>query len=1051
MRLSKNENRKFNLLTCIFFGLLIGLLAMSNHIYPTPVDKKPPPPILSACETDYPPFCLVDARGQASGFSVELLEAAMKAMNRQLNFRIGTWDEVRGWLETGEIDALPLVGRTEERDATLDFTVPYMTLSGALVVRDETRDVFGLDDLRGRRVAVMKGDNAEEFLRRKARDIDIFTTATFPDALRALSRGQCDAVLIQRLVALRLINETGLRHLHIVDRPVEGFRQDFCFAVQEGDRDTLALLNEGLAVVIADGRYSQLHAKWFASLELPSSRRIIIGGDHHYPPFEFLDEKGNPSGYSVDLSRALAKEMGLEIDIRLGPWSDIVSSLERREIDIIQGMFYLPSRDLKFDFSQPHSVNHYISVVRRADGPAPTTLAELNTKRLIVQRGDVIHDFLIDNGLGHQISLVESQEDVLAELAAGKHDCGLAVRFSSLYFIKKHGWDNLLLGRGPFVSLDYCFAVPNGDKAMLSQLNEGLKILKESGEYRRIYNKWLGAYSPPIPSLIAALRSSALILIPLVLILLTAFLWSWSLRRKVAHRTKELRDSLERFRLLAEEAPVGIVILDKSQKTIHASKRFTELYGYTLEDIPDIKAWWPLAYPDEALRAQVRRNWEENIQAAKHSFAVEKPMEFPVHCKDGRSRLTEFRLAKTADLNFLLFSDVTEQRKLEDQLRQAQKMEAVGRLAGGVAHDYNNMLSIIIGYTEIAMKTSPTDAQLSAYHHEILNAANRSKEITRQLLAFARKQTIKPVFLDLNETIESMLKMLRHLIGEDIDLAWLPDTGLWTIRVDPSQIDQILANLCINARDSISGPGKITIETENVTATESFINEHRECLPGQYVVLAVSDSGCGMDKITKDNIFEPFFTTKDMHEGTGLGLATVYGIIKQNSGFITVYSEPGQGSTFKLYFPRQTGENETVAPRTMAVPSYGRGQTILLVEDEKPLLELFRKMLAIQGYTVLAANSPDAAVKIAHDHTGRIQLLISDVIMPEMTGSELAVQIQALNPELIVLFMSGYTANVIARHGVLDEGINFIQKPISTEALATKVRDLLDDRPKQQA
>ncbi|MBA3030434.1 MAG: response regulator [Desulfobacteraceae bacterium] len=391
-----------------------------------------------------------------------------------------------------------------------------------------------------------------------------------------------------------------------------------------------------------------------------------------------------------------------------------------------------------------------------------------------------------------------------------------------------------------------------------------------------------------------------------------------------------------------------------------------------------------------------------------------------------------------------LIQDITEHKLLEGQFHQAQKMESVGRLAGGVAHDFNNMLSVIIGYGELAMeKMDPADS-LHGDLREILNAAERSTAIVRQLLAFARKQTIVPEVLDLNETIEGMLKMLRRLIGEDIDLAWLPETGLWPIRMDPSQIDQILANLCVNARDAIAGVGKITIETGRASFDEVYCADNIDCAPGDFALLTVNDNGCGMDKEILANLFEPFFTTKRAGEGTGLGLATVYGIIKQNNGFIHVDSEPGKGTTFEIYLPRHEGEAGMISVDSSQPISRGRGETVLMVEDEKAILTLGKTMLENLGYTVLGANSPEDALTLAREHTDEIQLLVTDVIMPGMNGLDLAEQLIVLYPEIKVLFMSGYTATTIAHHGVLDEGVRFLPKPFSMQDIATKVREALD-------
>ena len=395
--------------------------------------------------------------------------------------------------------------------------------------------------------------------------------------------------------------------------------------------------------------------------------------------------------------------------------------------------------------------------------------------------------------------------------------------------------------------------------------------------------------------------------------------------------------------------------------------------------------------------------------------------------------------------------DITERKKTEEekiklrsQLQQAQKMQSVGRLAGGVAHDFNNMLGVILGYGELALEQTDPSQQVHAALREIMKAARRSTEITSQLLAFARKQTISPKVLDINKTVAGMTGMLRRFIGENIDLAWLPGENVWRVKIDPVQIDQILANLCVNARDAIENVGKVTIETGNVVFDESYCAHHLGFLPGEYVLLAVSDNGCGMDAEIACNIFEPFFTTKESGKGTGLGLSTVYGIVKQNNGFINLYSEPGQGTTFKIYLPRQMTNAEYLPEKAEEEPAESGQETILLVEDELSILKMTKLMLESLGYQVVASSTPSEAIRLAQDYAGEIHLLVTDVIMPEMNGRDLAESIQSIHPNIKRLFMSGYTANVIAHHGVLDEGVNFIPKPFSKEKLGTKVRETLD-------
>ena len=386
-----------------------------------------------------------------------------------------------------------------------------------------------------------------------------------------------------------------------------------------------------------------------------------------------------------------------------------------------------------------------------------------------------------------------------------------------------------------------------------------------------------------------------------------------------------------------------------------------------------------------------------------------------------------------------------EAEKLQIQLTQGQKMESVGRLAGGIAHDFNNMLGVILGYSELALERVEAGQPMYLALQGIQQAAQRSADLTRQLLAFARKQTVAPKVLDLNEIVAGMLNMLRRLIGENIDLAWMPSESLWPIKMDPTQIDQILANLCVNARDAIGDTGKVTIETGNVFVDESYCADHAGSVPGEYVLLAVNDNGRGMDHETLSHLFEPFFTTKEMGKGTGLGLATVYGTIKQNNGFIYVYSELGNGTTFNMYLPRYVTKSERLAESEAEKPAAPGHETILLVEDEPMILEMTALMLERQGYTVLPAVSPGEAICLAREHAGAIHLLMTDVVMPEMNGRDLARNLLSLYPDLKRLFMSGYTADVIAHHGVLEEGVQFIQKPFTMQGLAAKLKNVLMD------
>ncbi len=389
-----------------------------------------------------------------------------------------------------------------------------------------------------------------------------------------------------------------------------------------------------------------------------------------------------------------------------------------------------------------------------------------------------------------------------------------------------------------------------------------------------------------------------------------------------------------------------------------------------------------------------------------------------------------------------VFDNITERRKLEDQLRQSQKMEAVGRLAGGVAHDFNNLLTVINGYSEILLRQVAEDSTLRREVDEIRKAGDRASMLTQQLLAFSRRQVLQPKVLDLNATVSDMATMLRRLIGEDIDLRILPGDGLGRVKADPGQVGQTILNLVLNARDAMPGGGRLTIETNNAFLDGTFSSKHPQAVTGPHVLLAVSDTGVGMSEDTQGHLFEPFFTTKEKGKGTGLGLSTVYGIVHQSHGYIYVYSELGKGTTVKVYLPRVDEEVETVSP--VPAPAPHGTETVLVVEDERQVREFVTRVLSAKGYRVLSAGEGFEALRLCKDCADPVDLLVTDVVMPGMGGRELASRVEAAVPGVRVLFVSGYTDNAVSRHGVLEAGLEFLQKPFTTDALLGKVREILD-------
>lgn len=520
------------------------------------------------------------------------------------------------------------------------------------------------------------------------------------------------------------------------------------------------------------------------------------------------------------------------------------------------------------------------------------------------------------------------------------------------------------------------------------------------------------------------------------------------LNAQLETKLAELNLSESRFRVLFEHAPDAIVVYDVARKVfVDANANAERLFGCGRAELlaSGPERFYSSTQPDGLPLAESMENMIRRTLAGE-SLMFERA----VHNAEGKDFLCEVRLARLpfTDRTLILGSyiDITERKKLEEQLRQSQKMESVGRLAGGIAHDFNNLLTVVTGYSELMLGRLGDDSPLRKDTEEIKRAGERAASLTQQLLAFSRRQVLQPKVLDLNEVVSRMEKMLRRLIGENVELRTNPGAELWSVKADPGQIEQVMVNLVVNARDAMPGGGKLVIETGNVVLDEEYSRGHLPTQPGPYVMLAISDTGVGMDEETKSRIFEPFFTTKESGKGTGLGLSTVYGIVKQSGGYIWVYSEPGKGSTFKVYFPRTEDRAEDPHKAISPVEDLRGENTVLVVEDEESIRKFACAVLGGYGYPVLPAHDGEDALRVAGEYEGEISLLLTDVVMPKMGGRELYDRIREQRPAIKILFMSGYTDDAIVHHGVLDSGTAFLQKPFSPISLARKVKEVLETK-----
>jgi two-component system cell cycle sensor histidine kinase/response regulator CckA len=509
------------------------------------------------------------------------------------------------------------------------------------------------------------------------------------------------------------------------------------------------------------------------------------------------------------------------------------------------------------------------------------------------------------------------------------------------------------------------------------------------------------------------------------------------------HRVRrELDKQGELFRLITVNAADMIAVVEIDGRRIYNSPSYERILGYSLEELQATSSFEQI-HPDD-------RQLVKQAATETRRTGIGRRIEYRMRHKDSSWLILESTASTVLDAEgrvdklVIVNRDITARKKLEEQLRQVQKMEAIGRLSGGIAHDFNNLLGVIIGYSEILQERLPSKDLLRESADEIVAAGKRAASLTRQLLAFSRQQVLEPKILDLNEVVSDMEKMLRRLIGEDIELITNRDPMLGRARADQGQIEQVIMNLVVNARDAMPQGGRLVIATANTEMDETFVKRYPYPVQtGQYIVLTVSDNGAGMDAATKARVFEPFFTTKEKGKGTGLGLSTVYGVVKQSGGYIDFDSEPGEGTTFRIYFRRVNEPVESEGPPAEAQPPVREASIVLLVEDEASLLRLTRNLLEMSGYTVLEAKDGSEALRISQEYAGAIDLLLTDIVMPGISGRSLAQQLSQQRPDMKILFMSGYTGQGIGEKEYLEGGDLFLQKPVTRDTLTRKVSEAL--------
>ena len=817
-----------------FYILLLALLprhGLSQLIYSDT--------LLVGCEIDYPPFCYENKAGQADGFSVELFRSAAWEMGFFVKFKTGPWNQLKNDLAEGKLDALPLVGRTPEREDMFDFTIPYLRMHGAIIVREEDSTLTTLEDLKGKQIAVMKGDNAEEFIRRTGISESIATYATFKEALSELSRGQHDAVIIQRLLALQLIRENDLDNL-IIAEGTRLYDQSFSFAVDEGDSELLSLLNEGLSIVNASGTYRNLHVEWFSPLEAFHSgeKHIVVGGDFNYPPFEFINEQGKPDGFNVELMHAIADELGIDIEVRLGPWEDILQGLRDGEIDAIQGMMYSHQRDEIYDLTPAHTyLNHVIAA--REGVEIPSGLDGLKGKKVLVQDHDLIHQHALEMGLENELVPVLTQEEALHLLEEGKYDYALVARILFYYYEEHYDFKDLTAGKNPVFSADYCISVQEGDIDMLSLFTEGLTALKATGKYREIYSRWLGVYEEPEFTAEEFLKYSLYVLVPVLIVLILSFTWSRTLKKRVKERTHELQEEIMERKKIEEALKLS-------------ENRYKELNN----------------------ELQIRN---EEIAAQNEEYET----------------LNEELNEKNEELNAINTELETAKEKAEesDRLKSA--------FLANMSHEIRTPMNGILGFANLLNQPDLTGEKRDKFIELIQRSGERMLMIINDLLDIAKIESghVELTVHDthINEIIDDLAVLFTpeaQLKGLDLMASKALESREAVIRTDEIKLNQVLSNLLKNAiKYTESGKIEFGYLLNSDRSLQFYVSDTGIGIPEE------------LQKAIFERFRQGEFGLTRSFEGAGLGLSISKAYVEMLGGEMFLISVPGKGSRFYFNLP----------------------------------------------------------------------------------------------------------------------------------------------------
>jgi PAS domain S-box-containing protein len=1025
-------------------------------------DQKP---LVFLGDRDYAPLSYVEG-GAPRGLDIDLVEAVGKKLGRPVRIDLVEWRDAQARVLRGEADALTDLAVSEERRRAYDFTDPVATHEYGLFVRRGDATIHGTSDLTGKIVGVTPGGFPRPLMENRA-DVHVVLVANYDEAFVRLASGAIDALAADIWVAAYAIQDRGVQNITLAGDP---FATSLAtIAVPKGHDALLAELNGAIRLLRADGTLGRIQDRWrpqemlFLTRQRLQTYLVEIVGGAIFALFAVLIL------WIVTLKRQVRERRNAELKLRdheerlelalsaadMGAWRwDCQTNLTTRDATLNR-MLGLPAMettqalDDTFDHMSPEDRVAVRAELERAVRSRDTYLTEYRiirpdrSVRWLRGRGRA---FYTDQGApryvtGATIDITERRdaeaalrvsEEKFARAFQASPDCitiseirtGILIdcndRFEQMtgYSRKealgrtifemgivdgtvRQSWLEEFRRRGSVRDFEYEIKRKDGTRATMLMSAE---MMEFDGQQR-----FLTVHRD---------------------------ITEWNRAQDALHRSEA------KYRELVENATDVVFSVDAGGYCLSMNRMGQQISGFVAQD-PRGTHFAALVVPEQA--EMVSR------QLRRVLLGEEVPVfEVDIASKSGARVTLEVNIRPVYEREVVVAAqgiarDVTARKELEQQLRQVQKMDAVGRLAAGVAHDFNNLLTVILGNCEVGASIAPADDRIHNTLREIRTSAERAAALTTQLLAFSRRQIIQPRVLDVNDTIAEIRRMMTRLIGEHIDLRFTPAANLWHVSVDPGQLQQVIVNLAVNARDAMAEGGRLTIETRNVAFAHSHARSGAQVPAGDYVEISVGDTGVGMDTSTLDRLFEPFFTTKEPGKGTGLGLATVYGIVKQSGGFVFVDSAPGEGSRFWILLPRANAPLTRVQADALRVECSGGQETVLLVEDEHDVRELIRDYLESRGYTVLSASSGEEGVALLHECREAPSLLISDIVMPGMNGRVLSDQLRVSYPALKVLYVSGYTDDALVRHSPLPLGTHFLQKPFALATLAAKIRDIVDE------